>query len=281
MNKNTRSRRLALQKFFAIIGICIILVCMLFPFYIVVINAFKTAPDYAARGPLALPNPFSLQRIINFWQRVDFTNKLTNSFVISISVAIIGVCLSLLNAYAIGIGRIKGRMFLLILFVVANTLPQESLVYPLYYFAKLLKIYDRQIAVIIVFSVIQSAFGTYLLSSVYAAFPRELLEAAEVDGCGKIKLLTHIVAPISMPTLSVLFTFFFIWTWNEFFLPLILLISNSRQTVPIAISVTQGQHNMDATMASASALLGILPCFIFFLLFQRTLTKGITAGSIK
>ena len=86
---------------------------------------------------------------------------------------------------------------------------------------------------------------------------------------------------MSKATLSVLFTFFFLWTWNEFFIPLVMLISNARQTVPIAISVTQGQFNMDATMASASALLGILPCIVFFVLFQRTLAKGITAGAIK
>jgi raffinose/stachyose/melibiose transport system permease protein len=87
--------------------------------------------------------------------------------------------------------------------------------------------------------------------------------------------------PISMPTLSVLFVFFFIWTWNEFFLPMVLLVSTSKQTVPLAIAVLQGQHNMDATTSSASALLGLLPCLVFFILFQRTLTKGITAGSIK
>ncbi|AEJ18892.1 carbohydrate ABC transporter permease [Gracilinema caldarium] len=269
------------EKIGAFILIAFIVLIMLFPFYIVFLNAFKTPVDYAQRGPLVWPSPFSFQGISNFWLRVDFTNKLMNSFSISLAVAIIAVGISLLNAYALGIGRIKGRTILLVLFVVANTLPHEALVYPLYYLAKLLKIYDRQIAVILVFSVIQSAFGTYLLSSVYASFPRELLEAAEVDGCTKTTTLFHIVAPISMPTLSVLFTFFFIWTWNEFFLPLILLISNNRQTVPIAISVTQGQHNMDATMASASALLGILPCLIFFFIFQRTLTKGITAGSLK
>lgn len=271
----------SLKKIGAVVLVIALLLIMLFPFYIVFINAFKTPADYAQYGPLTWPKLFSFNGVVSFWQRVDFSNKLINSFAISFSVAIIGVFFSLLNAYALGIGRIKWRIVFLVLFVVANTLPHEALVYPLYYLAKLLKIYDRQIAVIIVFSVIQSAFGTYLLSSVFASFPRDILEAAEVDGCGKMKNLFYIVAPISMPTLSVLFTFFFIWTWNEFFLPLILLISNHRQTVPIAISVTQGQHNMDATMASASALLGILPCLVFFFLFQRTLTKGITAGSIK
>jgi raffinose/stachyose/melibiose transport system permease protein len=86
---------------------------------------------------------------------------------------------------------------------------------------------------------------------------------------------------MSRPTLGVLFTFFFIWTWNEFFLPLIFLISNDNQTVPVALAVLQGDRFMDATTTSASALLGIVPAVIFFLIFQRTLTRGIAAGAVK
>jgi raffinose/stachyose/melibiose transport system permease protein len=116
---------------------------------------------------------------------------------------------------------------------------------------------------------------------VFSAFPRELIEAATLDGCSKLGLLEYIVAPLSLPTLSVLFVFFFIWTWNEFFLPLILLPSNANQTVPLAMAVNQGQYGMNITAQSASGLLGMLPCLIFFLIFQRTLTRGITAGGIK
>ena len=78
-----------------------------------------------------------------------------------------------------------------------------------------------------------------------------------------------------------LFTFFFIWTWNEFFLPLVFLVSNSKQTVPVALAVLQGDRLVDATAQSASVLLGIVPAIVFFLLFQRTLTRGIAAGAIK
>jgi len=196
-------------------------------------------------------------------------------------VAVLAVILSLFNAFALGIGRVKWTAAFLVLFLLGNFLPQEALVYPLYYFAKALNLYDTQLAVIIVFTVIQSAFGTYLLTSVFSEFPRELIEAAVIDGTNKFQLLTRIILPLSMPTLSVLFVFFFIWTWNEFFLPLILLVSSAHQTVPIAIATLQGQHNMDVTTSSSSALLGVLPCILFFLLFQRTLTRGITAGSIK
>ena len=160
-------------------------------------------------------------------------------------------------------------------------LPQEVLLYPLYFMFKQVGLYDSQWAVIIIFTVIQSAFGTYLLASVYSTFPKELLEAASLDGASRWQILWRVVYPISRPTLSVLLIFFFIWTWNEFFLPLVFLISNDNQTVSVALGVLQGQRFMDATTTSASALIGILPALLFFLIFQRTLIRGVTAGAVK
>jgi len=256
-------------------------VIMLYPLAIVGINAFKSPQDYASHGPMSLPISLYTDGLVSFWNRISFGNKLINSAIISLSVAVLGVSLSLLNAFALGIGKVKGTTFFLVVFLLGNFLPQEALVYPLYYFAKALHLYDTKLVVILIFTVIQSAFGTYLLTSVFSEFPRELIEAAVLDGSNKFQLLTRIILPISMPTLSVLFVFFFIWTWNEFFLPLIMLVSSVNQTVPIAIATLQGQHNMDVTTSSSSALLGVLPCILFFILFQRTLTRGITAGSIK
>ena len=254
---------------------------VLSPLLVVAMNAVKTAAEYSNLGPLALPRHVTLEVIQRFWMRVDFGGKLWNSFVISGAVAVLATLLAVPTAFALGIGRVRGRAACLVVFIIANTLPHEALAYPIYTYAKALGLYDTRLAVVIVFTVIQGAFGTYLLSAVLHAFPRELVEAALVDGCTKLQLLVRIVTPVSLPTIAVLFTFFFIWTWNEFFLPLVLLVSDARQTVPIAVSVAQGQHNVDATLASASALLGCLPCVVFFLLFQRTLTRGVTAGSIK
>jgi raffinose/stachyose/melibiose transport system permease protein len=266
----------------------LVLLCLVFvgvvivaPFVIITFNALKSPVEYATRGPLALPRGFDLDGIRAFWTRVNFGQKLANSLLISLSVAVLAVILSVLNAYGLGIGRVRGRTWVLVAFMVANTLPQESLVYPIYYLAKQLHLYNTQLSVIIVFTIIQSAFGTYLLSSVYSTFPTEILEAARIDGASKWAILWRIVVPISRNTMSVLFTFFFIWTWNEFFLPLVLLVSNDRQTVPVAIGVLQGDRLMDATTSSASALLGIIPAIIFFLIFQRTLSRGVTAGSVK
>jgi raffinose/stachyose/melibiose transport system permease protein len=254
---------------------------VLAPFLIVAINAVKSPAEYAADGPLSLPGSVYLKGIADFWIRVDFGEKLWNSFLISASVAVLAVVVSVLNAYAIGVGRLRGRTAFLMFFLLANLLPQEALVYPLYYLSKQVDLYNTRLAVVIIFTAIQAAFGTYLLSSVFREFPAELLEAAALDGAGKWRTLWRVVVPTSWPTLSVLFTFFFIWTWNEFFLPLVFLVSDDIQTVPVSLGVLQGQRMMDATTTSASALLGIVPAILFFLFFQRTLTRGVMAGAVK
>ncbi|NQX27338.1 carbohydrate ABC transporter permease [Microbacteriaceae bacterium VKM Ac-2854] len=251
------------------------------PVLLILLNSFKSPSDYSQNGPLSIPTGLYFDGLSTFWNRVNFPEKLWNSILISGSVSILAVALSVLNAYAIGIGRVKGRSWIIILFLLANMLPQEALLYPLYYMFKSVGIYDTQLAVIIIFTVIQSAFGTYLLSSVYGTFPKEILEAAALDGASKWQTLWRVIVPISRSTLSVLMIFFFIWTWNEFLIPLVFLVSDSTQTVPIAISSLQGDKIMDVTTTSASALLGLLPTLIFFLIFQRTLTRGITAGAVK
>jgi raffinose/stachyose/melibiose transport system permease protein len=251
------------------------------PFLIILVNSFKSPTDYASSGPLTLPTKLYFDGIASFWQRVDFPGKLWNSFFISGSVAILAVLISIFNAFAIGIGRVRGRTWIIILFLLANMLPQEALLYPLYYMFKGIGLYDNVWSVIIIFTVIQSAFGTYLLSSVYGTFPKEILEAASLDGANRWQILWRVIVPISRPTLAVLLIFFFIWTWNEFLIPLTFLVSNANQTVPVAIASLQGDRMMDVTTTSASALLGLIPTLIFFLIFQRTLTRGITAGAVK
>jgi len=251
------------------------------PLLIILINSFKSPTDYAHSGPLTLPANLYFDGIVKFWNRVNFSQKLWNSFLISSVVAIAAVLISLLNSFAIGIGRVRGRTWVIILFLVANMLPQEALLYPLYYMFKQVGLYDNVWSVIIIFTVTQSAFGTYLLSSVFGTFPREVLEAASMDGASRWQILWRVIAPITRPTLSVLIIFFFIWTWNEFLIPLTFLVSNANQTVPVAIAVLQGDRIMDVTTTSAAALLGLIPTLVFFLIFQRTLTRGITAGAIK
>ncbi|NTW41115.1 MAG: carbohydrate ABC transporter permease [Cellulomonadaceae bacterium] len=278
-------RRAALQRGplrWVVLAVTVLVaVLMMVPFVIMLLNAFKSPAEYAADGPLSFPSTFYTDGLVNFWNRVAFPGKLWNSILISGSVAVLATIVSLLNSYALGIGRVRGRMWIVTLFLLANMLPQEALIYPLYFLAKETGLYNTQLSVIIIFTVIQSAFGTYLLSSVLSTFPPSVLEAAALDGASRWQVLWRVVFPVSRPTLSVLLIFFFIWTWNEFFIPLVMLIDNATQTIPVALASLQGDRLMDAPTINAGSLVSLLPAVIFFLIFQRTLTRGITAGAVK
>ncbi len=173
---------------------------MLAPIFLALNNAVKTAADYATHGPLALPQSFTIEGLLGFWNYVDFTKKIWNSLLLSGCAAFFGVALSVLNAYAIGIGRIRGGRMMLVILLLGIMIPQESLVYPLYYMSKAAGLYDSLWAVIIIFTVLQSIFGTYLLAAVMTTFPREILEAARVDGASRWQVLWYVVIPILRPT---------------------------------------------------------------------------------
>ncbi|MGF0117634.1 carbohydrate ABC transporter permease [Promicromonospora sp. Marseille-Q5078] len=275
-----RHRRGA-ARWFVLAGAVVVALLVLAPLLVMLLNAFKSPEDYTQNGPLSLPSSLYLDGLVNFWQRTDFPVKLWNSFFISAVVAVAACVLSLLNAYAIGIGRIRGRLWIVLLFLLANMLPQEALIYPLFDMARQVGLSNSQWSVIIIFTVVQSAFGTYLLASVLGTFPPALLEAAALDGAGRWRILWQVVFPIVRPTLMVLMIFFFIWTWNEFFIPLVMLTTNDTQTIPIALASLQGDRMMDAPTTNAGALVSLVPALVFFLIFQRTLTRGVTAGAVK
>lgn len=257
------------------------LAATLFPFILAALNAIKTPADYAENGALSFPRTFDLTAIKAFWTNTDYTLKLINSLIISGGVAILAVLLSLLNAYAIGIGRVRGGRTLLLILLVALMAPQEAMIYPLYYMLKSVGLFDNIYAVIVIIAVGMSAFGTYLLTSVMSTFPREILEAAQLDNANRWQILWKVVFPILRPTLAVLATFFFIWSWNEFLLPLVFLASNNNQTVSVAMGVLSGANQSEPTGIAAAALLGVLPTIIFFFIFQRTLTRGVAVGAVK
>ncbi len=262
-------------------GCVVVALAMVAPFVLMFMNAFKDPAQYSTGGPLALPTSLYTDGLVKFWNAVNFPVKLWNSIWTSAAVAVLGTGLSLVTAYAIGVGRVRGRMWIVMAFLLANMLPQEVLLYPLYTMAQQVGLNNSPWSVVIIFTVIQCAFGTYLLASVLGTFPRALLEAASLDGAGSWRVLWQVVYPIVRPTLSVLMIFFFIWTWNEFFIPLVMLTTPDSQTVPIALASLQGDRMLDVPTLNAGALLSLLPTLVFFLIFQRTLTRGVTAGAVK
>jgi raffinose/stachyose/melibiose transport system permease protein len=278
--REDRSRRTPMS-YAVLAALSAFVLVFLAPFAIILLNSFKTSADFRANGPLSWPAEWNWDIIGDVWEQVDFTQKLLNSLQSSLGIVAIAVVLALLNAYAIGIGRVRWRNAFLVFFLAVNVLPQEGIVYPVYYLLKEAGLYDSLLGYVLFTGVLYSAFGTYLLSSVFAGFPRELLEAASLDGAGRWTVLWRIVLPMSWPTLSVMCVFFFVWSWNEFLLPLVLLVSADNQTVPLGLGLLRGQYSSDPTSLSAAALLGVIPMIVFFLIFQRTLTRGISVGAVK
>ena len=277
--RNKRSRTVSewVLLILAILGA----IAVVAPMLLLLLNAFKSPADYANSNPLDLPQRLDFTGISDFWGRFNFPRALWNSIFISGMVAILAVIISVLNSFAIGIGRVRGRTWLVLVFLMANLVPQEMLFDPLF------KLYDdwgllsNPWSVILTFTVIQSAFGTYLLSSLLGTFPKEILEAAAVDGASRLRSLVSVIVPVIRPTLSVLMVFFFIWTWNEFLLPLAFLNTQDSLTVPLLLEQLNGERQTDTTTLVAGTLISTIPTIIFFLIFQRTLTRGITAGAVK
>lgn len=280
--KQSKTRKpINLLRWVILIACVLFAILILSPLFLMVLNAFKTSQDYTQNGPLSLPHELYFGGLVNFWKATDFPIKFWNSLWISVVSALLSVVLSLFNAYALGIGRVRGSSVIIALFMILTMLPGEGFIYPLFYMFNAVGMGNSQWTIVIICGIINMAFGTYLLSSVMSTFPKELLEAAQIDGAGRWHTLRDVVFPIMKSNCAVLFIFFFIWTWNEFYFTLIFLVSGDTQTIPLAIASLQGDRIMDVPTINAGSLISLIPAFVFFLIFQRTLTKGITAGAVK
>lgn len=280
--KQSKTRKpINLLRWVILIACVLFAILILSPLFLMVLNAFKTSQDYTQNGPLSLPHELYFGGLVNFWKATDFPIKFWNSLWISVVSALLSVVLSLFNAYALGIGRVRGSSVIIALFMILTMLPGEGFIYPLFYMFNAVGMGNSQWTIVIICGIINMAFGTYLLSSVMSTFPKELLEAAQIDGAGRWRTLRDVVFPIMKSNCAVLFIFFFIWTRNEFYFTLIFLVSGDTQTIPLAIASLQGDRIMDVPTINAGSLISLIPAFVFFLIFQRTLTKGITAGAVK
>lgn len=270
-----------LTAYLVLAAMIVLALAVLSPFILVILNTFKSPADYTANGPLSIPTGIELGNIIGYVDRVDFGEKLLNSLVMSTVIAVGTVVLSLVTGYALGVGRVPWNGAILALVLVANILPQEALIYPLFTGVQSFNFSNALVPVIAILVVLYSTFGTYFVSSVMSTVPRAVIEAAEVDGASKLRVLISVVFPIIRPTLLVLFVFVFVWSWNEYFIPVTFLVDTTQQTVPIALAGLQGQRFLDPTTTAAASLLSLLPTFVFFLVFQRTLVRGVSVGAVK
>ena len=256
------------------------------PYYLVFSYAIKSPADQASTSLWAPPHSFNASYFIQAWQWGDLTPKFFNSLYISSVATVISIALAFFTAFSLGIGKPKHRTLILTVCMVIYAIPQEAIVFPWFKFTEAINIYGNQIGVILILGILYSAFATYLLTTVLSEFPKEILEAAYMDGVSSWRLLRSIIFPLIRPTLATLAAMIFIWDWNEYMMPLILLPNNNTQTLPIIIATALGGNpdtgspGMNVSVMAMGCVLSAIPSIIFFLLFQRTLSRGISVGAV-
>lgn len=257
-------------------------IAWIFPLWMGLATAFKTPAEAAATQPWNLPDHATLANFTRFWTDSGFAVKLRNSVTINVAACAISVVLSVLNAVALGLGNLRRPRAVLTACMVVFAVPQEALAFPVYKAAKLTHTYGTQLPLILILGILYSALGTFLLGEVMQQFPRELVEAAHLDGAGMVRMLRSVVLPVLRPTVVTLAVMVLIWDWNEYMMPLILLPGNDQQTVPIAIGSAFGPPGFgvvpDIAWGAAGLLLSSAPTILVFLVFQRVIARGITIG---
>jgi raffinose/stachyose/melibiose transport system permease protein len=277
-----------LKRFAKRLGIGIVLLAVtaiwLTPMWLTFVASLKSEDEYKRTPVWAWPKHLNFDTFHQILLNSDVGQKLANSIEIASGAAIISVNMGFFIAYAIAIGRLKYRGIVIAICVITFALPQESLAFPVYTFTKLIDVYGSVPPVFISLGILGSAFSAYLLQATMNHFPRELVEAAHIDGASKLQTMFLVVFPVMRPSIATVFLLMFVNAWNEYWFPILLLPDNHDQPLPMAIAEAFGQpsftsNGIDPVFASAASILAILPSLFIYLNFQKALVRGVTLGT--
>ena len=238
-----------------------------------------------ARNLSLIPDAPTLQNYVRGWtgmQTVSFARFFLNSTVISIAVVVANCASCLVAAYAFARLRFPLRGAFFAVMIATLLLPHHVLIVPQFVLFKFLGWIDTPLPLIVPKMLATEAFFIFLMVQFMRGIPRELDQAAKVDGCSPFGVFRHIILPLSRPALVTTAIFSFIWTWNDFFSQLIYLNSPDKYTVPIGLRLfigSEGQTELGPMFAMS--MLSLVPVFLFFLAFQRLLVEGINTSGLK
>lgn len=254
------------------------------PFFLAWNSSLKSPEEYNSTGILEPAQTVSFANYIQVWVGLEFPLKVLNSMIISVGALLVSMVMAFFISYAISIGKHKWRTFVLATCVVIFLMPQEAFAYPVFLISKMIHMYGNVAFLIVPLGITGAAFATFLLGNIMSHFPKELLEAAVIDGASRWQVIRRVVIPLMTPSLLTVALLLFVANWNEYLLTLLLLPDYASQTVPLAVaSLNIGDaHNMPAMpLVAAASILGAIPSFIIFAFFQRSLIRGITLGSSR
>ncbi|WP_431993196.1 carbohydrate ABC transporter permease [Streptomyces albogriseolus] len=249
----------------------------LFPVYWMVIGAMKSPDEVARTPPTLVPENWSTAGYADAWELMRLPTHLWNTVVQAAGAWVFQLVFCTAAAYALS--KLRPAFGALILGGILATLmvPAQALVVPKYLTVADLGLLNDPLAIWL--PAVANAFNLYLLKRFFDQLPRDVLEAAEIDGAGKLRTLWSIVLPLSRPVLGVVSNFALVAVWQDFLWPLMVFSDTGKQ--PISVALVQLSQNIQLTVLIAAMVIASIPMVALFLVFQRHIIAGISAGSTK
>lgn len=222
----------------------------------------------------------TVEHYVKLFTKVNFLSNLMNSFLVACGVVVAGLTLSITAAYSFSRFRFRGRSYLMKQFLVVNMFPIVLLIIPLFIIMRRLGLIDTYLAIIIAHSTFAIPFSTWMMTGYMDAIPRDLDEAALIDGCTRLGTLFRVLLPLCMPGIVATGIYLFITSWNEY-LYASTLAGAQLKTITVAIQSLIGEYEIEWGLLTAGGFVGSLPATILFLVVQRRLVGGLTQGAVK
>jgi len=215
------------------------------------------------------------------WVQGEFGRYLRTSVIVTGSVVIGASLLSSLAGYAFGTMRFAGSSVLFYVLLLGLMVPSEAIVIPLYFQLRSVDLLDTYTALILPQIAQSLAFGTFWMRAYFRSTSREVVEAARLDGAGHLRVFWSVLLPMGRPAVVTMMVLFFMWTWNEFLLPLVVIPSGDLLTAPLGLALFQGQYTAGTSLLAAGAVLVALPVVVAYLFAQRHFIRGMVDGATK
>jgi raffinose/stachyose/melibiose transport system permease protein len=226
--------------------------------------------------------PGGLENLRQAWDIGRFGTYLRTSVLVSVFVVAVSAVLSILAGYAFGTMRFRGATVLFYVMLLGIMMPAEAIVVPLFFDLRAVGLTDTFWAVTLPQVAQSVAFGTFWLRAFFRTSSRSLIEAARLDGAGTFRILWQVLVPLARPALVTLLVLTFMWTWNEFLIPLVMVPSNEAlRTAPLGLGFFQGQYTQGFALLAAGATIIATPVVVLYLFLQRHFIAGMLEGAVR
>jgi len=259
----------------------ILILWAVLPFLWMVSTAFKTTEETYTSPPLWIPHHPTIKNFLYIVKRGAFLTYFRNSVTVAVSTTVISIILSSLAGYSFSRFKFFGGHSLLLLFLITQMFPGALLIIPLFQVIKFLKLLNTLYALILSHITFSLPLCTWLMKGFFDQIPRELEEAAMIDGCSRISAMIYVIFPLAFPGIIAASIFSFIGSWDEFIFALTFTSSDEVRTLPIGLQRFIGSYEIYWNHLGAASVLTTIPVIILFLFIQKYMVKGLTAGSVK